>query len=127
MGYTNATTEVVKRYGDMVGPYGVRCDLWTSPRGQALVSDGAVHLASVYKDGIHIYIYGDSMSVTRELGRNRYLQWCNDEDIELDAKCFRVFGMDSCELALILHSLQAEDELCAAVAGLAAGIAGVLL
>lgn len=62
------------------------CDFWNTELGCGKSYDGTVEEASYSLPGgdVHIWIYGDNLSVTRQLGDGYYMEWDNDDEMALE-------------------------------------------
>ncbi|MBO5969955.1 MAG: hypothetical protein J6S14_15815 [Clostridia bacterium] len=61
------------------------CDFWNTDNGCGKSYDGKVEEASYSLPGreVHIWIYGDNLSVTRSMGDGYYMEWNNDDEMAL--------------------------------------------
>lgn len=62
------------------------CDFWNTELGCGKSYNGTVEEASYSLPGrdVHIWIYGDSLSVTRLMGDGYYMEWVNDDEMALE-------------------------------------------
>lgn len=62
------------------------CDFWNTELGCGKSYNGTVEEASYSLPGrvVHIWIYGDSLSITRLMGDGYYMEWVNDDEMALE-------------------------------------------
>ena len=86
------------------------CDFWNTELGCGKSYNGTVEEASYSLPGgdVHIWIYGDNLSVTRSMGDGYYMEWTNDDEMAMQ----NTEWMGRLNLEQILRSFPADPFSC---------------